>query len=82
MDQHERRLPFRKSFEDLKILHFLHKIRLLCQFYNTVDVTYLEPYYPSQEEQSNAGLYAENVRKLMVKLSNFILVLLIFYLGF
>eukprot|EP00210_Caulerpa_lentillifera_P003281 g3132.t1 len=42
-----------------------HFLRLLCQFYNRVDITFLEPYYPSDEEKSNAVLYAENVRKLM-----------------
>lgn len=42
-----------------------HVWRLLSQFVNRVSIEFLAPYFPSEEEKSDAVLYAENVRKLM-----------------
>eukprot|EP01130_Rhizamoeba_saxonica_P003720 TRINITY_DN1546_c0_g1_i4.p1 TRINITY_DN1546_c0_g1~~TRINITY_DN1546_c0_g1_i4.p1 ORF type:complete len:375 (+),score=95.05 TRINITY_DN1546_c0_g1_i4:767-1891(+) len=38
---------------------------LMCQFGNYMEVQFLEPYIPSEEEIQNEHLYAENVRTLM-----------------
>lgn len=40
-------------------------IFLLCQFVNHIEVTRLPIYHPSQEEQDDPKLYANNVRRLM-----------------
>ncbi|EKF32315.1 hypothetical protein MOQ_003838 [Trypanosoma cruzi marinkellei] len=40
-------------------------LRTMCQVYNTVELTYLPVYDPSPEEQEDAMLYAENVRRVM-----------------
>ena len=46
---------------------FLHIWRLLSQFANFIEVEILPPYVPSEEEQSNPSVYAENVRELMAR---------------
>ncbi len=38
-------------------------IRLLSQFYNRMDASFLTTHHPTSEEQSNPILFAENVRK-------------------
>ncbi|CAD7699234.1 unnamed protein product [Ostreobium quekettii] len=43
----------------------LHVLRVLCQFYNSVDVHILPPYMPSEAEKKDPALYASNVRTLM-----------------
>eukprot|EP00803_Ostreobium_quekettii_P008157 evm.model.scf_3012.1 EVM.evm.TU.scf_3012.1 scf_3012:3275-11455(+) len=43
----------------------MHVLRVLCQFYNAVDVHILPPYMPSEAEKKDPMLYANNVRKLM-----------------
>jgi len=40
-------------------------IFILCQFVNYMEVIQLPTYYPSQQEQDDPKLYANNVRKLM-----------------
>ena len=40
------------------------QVRLMCQFWNTLEVTILAPYIPSAQEQQDAALYAVNVRHL------------------
>jgi len=40
---------------------------LLCQVINYMEVTYLDAYYPSEEEKKDPKLYAENVRQYMAK---------------
>ena len=40
------------------------QIRMMCQFWNTVEVTILPPYLPSPEEQQSPVLFASNVRRL------------------
>lgn len=42
-----------------------HIWRLLSQFVNHVEVEILPPYHPSEEEERDPVLYAENVRRLM-----------------
>ncbi|RUS90250.1 hypothetical protein EGW08_002031 [Elysia chlorotica] len=42
----------------------------MCQFYTKVDVMYLPPYHPSEEEKKDPKLYAANVRALMAKCLN------------
>jgi len=42
-----------------------HMIFILCQFVNYMEVIQLPTYYPSQQEQDDPKLYANNVRKLM-----------------
>lgn len=37
---------------------------MMHQFWNTVDVTILPPYIPSEAERQDASLYAANIRKL------------------
>ena len=32
------------------------------RLYNPVEIEYLEPYFPNEEEKSNAALYAERIR--------------------
>eukprot|EP01129_Flabellula_baltica_P008064 TRINITY_DN3177_c0_g1_i1.p1 TRINITY_DN3177_c0_g1~~TRINITY_DN3177_c0_g1_i1.p1 ORF type:complete len:489 (+),score=74.37 TRINITY_DN3177_c0_g1_i1:21-1487(+) len=39
--------------------------RLLTQFYNRAEVTFLEPYVPSEAEKKDPSLFANNVRQLM-----------------
>ncbi|GAB9471833.1 Lysophosphatidylcholine acyltransferase [Globisporangium polare] len=41
--------------------------RMLCQVYNRLEVEFLPPYFPSQEEIEKPELYAENVRQVMAK---------------
>lgn len=41
--------------------------RMLCQVYNCMEVTYLDVYEPSKEEEQDAQLYADNVRAKMFK---------------
>lgn len=43
----------------------LHFIRLLCQFYNHLEITFLDIYRPSEEEKNDPELFAENVREVM-----------------
>jgi len=40
---------------------------LLCQVINYMEVTFLDVYYPSEEEKKDPKLYAENVRQYMSK---------------
>ncbi|KAL0205519.1 hypothetical protein P9112_000826 [Eukaryota sp. TZLM1-RC] len=48
--------------------HFLYVFwRCACQFYNKVSVLYLPLYHPSEEEQANPRLFADNVRHEMAK---------------
>ncbi|KAG9153046.1 hypothetical protein Leryth_012312 [Lithospermum erythrorhizon] len=47
-----------------------HVIFLLCQFVNHLEVTRLPVYCPSQQEQDDPKLYADNVRKLMAREGN------------
>ncbi|GFN75133.1 lysophosphatidylcholine acyltransferase 2, partial [Plakobranchus ocellatus] len=42
----------------------------LCQFYTKVDVLYLPPYHPSEEEKKDPKLYANNVRAAMAECLN------------
>ena len=42
----------------------LLQLRMLCQLNNSVEVTILPPYVPSQQEQADPRLYASNVRRL------------------
>ena len=42
----------------------LLQLRMMCQLYNSVEVTILPPYIPSQKEQANPRIYASNVRRL------------------
>mmetsp|Transcript_64682 Transcript_64682/g.95642 ORF Transcript_64682/g.95642 Transcript_64682/m.95642 type:complete len:411 (+) Transcript_64682:30-1262(+) len=44
--------------------------RSLCQFYNRMQVRYLEDYIPSEEEKNDPKLYAENVRNIIAYASN------------
>ena len=46
---------------------YVIQLRLLCQFRNRVEVTFLEPYYPTDAEKYDATIYAEDVRMLMVQ---------------
>ncbi|KDO33251.1 hypothetical protein SPRG_02060 [Saprolegnia parasitica CBS 223.65] len=41
--------------------------RMLCQVHMSMQVTYLEPYSPSPEEQASPDVYAENVRQYMAQ---------------
>jgi len=41
----------------------------MCRLQTTIIYTFLDTYYPTQEEQKNPSLYAENVRQLMSKQS-------------
>eukprot|EP00612_Vaucheria_litorea_P000215 CAMPEP_0171453280 /NCGR_PEP_ID=MMETSP0945-20130129/1053_1 /TAXON_ID=109269 /ORGANISM="Vaucheria litorea, Strain CCMP2940" /LENGTH=464 /DNA_ID=CAMNT_0011978119 /DNA_START=518 /DNA_END=1909 /DNA_ORIENTATION=- len=41
--------------------------RIACQVYNSMEIEFLDPYFPSSEEKVNAALYANNVRLLMAK---------------
>ncbi|RDX83669.1 Lysophospholipid acyltransferase LPEAT1, partial [Mucuna pruriens] len=50
-----------------------HVIFILCQFVNYMEVTVLPTYYPSEQEQDDPKLYANNVRKLMANEGNLIL---------
>lgn len=45
-------------------------LRLVTQFYNTMDVTFLPVYHPNEEERSDPILYANNVRRFMSENSN------------
>jgi lysophosphatidylcholine acyltransferase / lyso-PAF acetyltransferase len=42
-------------------------VRMLCQVNNTLEVEFLPPYYPSEEEKKQPALYAENVRQCMAE---------------
>ncbi|PSC70078.1 Lysophospholipid acyltransferase LPCAT4 [Micractinium conductrix] len=44
-----------------------HLYRLMAQLINHLEITVLPPYFPSDEEQKDWALYAENVRSLMGK---------------
>ena len=46
------------------LVHGGAQLRLVCQFENTLDVTVLPPYVPSQAEREDPKLYAKNVQKL------------------
>ncbi|XP_014502831.1 lysophospholipid acyltransferase LPEAT1 [Vigna radiata var. radiata] len=50
-----------------------HVIFILCQFVNYMEVIQLPTYYPSQQEQDDPKLYANNVRRLMASEGNLIL---------
>ncbi|GMH35663.1 hypothetical protein BSKO_03531 [Bryopsis sp. KO-2023] len=45
----------------------MHFLRLMCQFMNFMEVSFLPVYNPSEEEKKDPALFAENVRKLMGK---------------
>lgn len=45
-------------------------LRSLCQVYQTLQVTFLPVYEPSEAEQADAELYAENVRAVMATALN------------
>ncbi|KAL7117228.1 hypothetical protein ACP275_03G059900 [Erythranthe tilingii] len=49
-----------------------HVVLLLSQFVNHIEVTRLPVYHPSEQEQEDPKLYAENVRKLMSHEGNLI----------
>ena len=42
-------------------------LRVLCQVYNRMEVEILPAYYPSEREQNDPQLYANNVREVMAK---------------
>ncbi|KAI8464591.1 MAG: hypothetical protein J3K34DRAFT_439899 [Monoraphidium minutum] len=46
---------------------YWHFLRVMCQFYNHVEVECLPIYHPSAEERAHPQVYAANVRKLMAK---------------
>ncbi|KAL6504399.1 Lysophospholipid acyltransferase lpeat1 [Orobanche gracilis] len=50
-----------------------HVILLLCQFVNYIEVTKLPVYEPSEQENEDPKIYAENVRQLMAHEGNLIL---------
>lgn len=39
------------------------QVRMCCQFDNSLEVTILPPYVPSEEEKASPALYAKNVQK-------------------
>jgi lysophosphatidylcholine acyltransferase/lyso-PAF acetyltransferase len=39
----------------------------LCQFNNTMEITYLPVYTPSETEKADVHFYADNVRQEMAK---------------
>lgn len=45
-------------------------LRMVSQFYNSVEMEYLPPYYPSLEEQADPKLFARNVRDVMANALN------------
>ncbi|KAK3242743.1 hypothetical protein CYMTET_47592 [Cymbomonas tetramitiformis] len=60
------RYPFRfKSpyYGSSSIFNAAH--RILCQFHNSMEVTFLPQYFPNEAELKDPKLYAENVRQLM-----------------
>jgi 1-acyl-sn-glycerol-3-phosphate acyltransferase len=59
---------FQPSWETIP--EFEYYYRLFTQFRNYVEITHLPIYYPSEDEKKDPELYAENVRKLMAKVSN------------
>ncbi len=40
------------------------QMRLMCQFYNRLDIDILPPYIPSSVEARNPAFYARNVREV------------------
>jgi 1-acyl-sn-glycerol-3-phosphate acyltransferase len=44
--------------------------RLFSQFNNRLHIVHFPPYFPSEKERADPKLYAENVRRMMVDLSN------------
>lgn len=42
-------------------------LRVLCQVYNRLEVEILPVYYPSEQEQHDSQLYANNVREVMAQ---------------
>jgi hypothetical protein len=44
-----------------------HILRLLTQFVNVAEVSVLPAYFPEDSEVANAAVYAENVRRVMVR---------------
>jgi lysophosphatidylcholine acyltransferase/lyso-PAF acetyltransferase len=42
-------------------------LRVLCQVYNCLEVEILPAYYPSEQEQHDPQLYANNVREVMTR---------------
>lgn len=45
----------------------LVQLRMVCQFYNTVDVLILPPYMPTEREKTDVRLFANNVRRLFAE---------------
>jgi len=58
---------FRPTWESISATK--HIFRLLTQFSNYVEVTFLPLYTPNEEEKNNAVLYANNVQKVMAQTS-------------
>lgn len=64
------RYPFKHyscAFESISTPVFF--FRLLTQFYNTLEVDYLDTYMPNTEEKQDPTLYAQNVREAICKAS-------------
>eukprot|EP01080_Neovahlkampfia_damariscottae_P006596 gene6596-10759_t len=59
---------FQPTWETIPEFNFY--FRLFTQFQNYVEIIHLPVYYPNENEIKDPELYAENVRKLMAKMSN------------
>lgn len=67
------RYPYKRfspSYESLRTLPYLY--RMLSQFYNSVEYYRLPVYYPSEAEQKDSRLYADNVMAYMQEHSAFL----------
>ena len=65
------RYPFKHfscAFESISTPVFF--FRLLTQFYNALEVDYLDTYVPSEEEKQDPVLFAENVREAIYQASH------------
>ena len=59
---------FQPTWETIPEFNFY--FRLFTQYRNYVEIIHLPIYYPNENEIKDPELYAENVRKLMIKTSN------------
>eukprot|EP01027_Heterolobosea_sp_BB2_P008670 GEZU01012862.1.p1 GENE.GEZU01012862.1~~GEZU01012862.1.p1 ORF type:complete len:667 (+),score=169.94 GEZU01012862.1:289-2289(+) len=58
---------FNPSYIAMGPRSFVLAYRLFTQFVNYLEVEYMDPYYPSEEEKKDPQLFANNVRKYMAE---------------
>ncbi|PWA29134.1 hypothetical protein CCH79_00006232 [Gambusia affinis] len=60
-------ITFKPGYSDLDVARTMVLLLTLCQLYTTVEIEFLPPYVPKEDEKKSPALFASRVRDIMAK---------------